>query len=104
MRAKYLCGLAVVLTGVACRAPQAEPEPATATRAEVNEALRMQLRLVRARYDELNSNETPAAQNEKEILLELAIGITLKIMRIDPEARLDHTSIPRSRGGIAAGY
>ena len=98
MRAKYLCGLAVALTSIACRAPQPEPEPATATRAEVAEALHLQFALVIERHDELAPNESAAAQNEREILAELAAEIALRILRIDPRARLDHTSDQRSGG------
>ena len=98
MRAKYLCGLAVALSTIACRAPQPEPGPATATREDVVEALHSQLELVIERRDELAPDESAAAQNEREILAELAVEIAVRIVQIDPHARLDRSSFPRSGG------
>ena len=109
MRAKYLrarphrlcmlsLALALALSSVACRAPRPEPEPATATRAEVTDALRLQLGLVQERHRILSLRDSEDAQNEQEILAELATEIALRIILFDPDARLDFSMSDRSGG------
>lgn len=85
------CALALVLANVSCRTPQPEPEPATATRAEVTDALYRQLELVLERHDNLVLKKTAATADEQGILVELATEIAIRIVRIDPRARLDHS-------------
>ncbi len=105
MRAKYLCAwtrhicvLALALSSFACRAPHHEPEPETATRAEVSDALHLQLTLVLERHDKLVLSKSAAAQNEQKVLAELATEIEIRIFRIDPHVRLDHSANLRSGG------
>jgi hypothetical protein len=81
-RAALLLALAA-----ACATPAPESGDIPANRADVTAALYRQLEMVLERRAEIEGADSPSAEREREELNRLAAEITLRILRIDPDAR-----------------
>ena len=83
-RRRYLWA-PVLLLAACASTPAEDPEPPTASRADVVRALQLQLKMVRDRQLEISAESTDAARVEEEHLSRLAAEIVIMLLRIDPE-------------------